>query len=170
MGNLRRGRRHSPSHCGGGRRPHRDGGHRSPRLRMQRRATGKSGRAPWPLQRAQRHLRSSVDRPFHNGIDHILIVTAVTVCPAGFTIRINTKANRSSELWTNRHGLLPYSSGLAHRLLKDTLGLLDTGGRQFPLAGRHLLTKLHQLLAKPFLGNRKHLPLFLGRMVNNGIP
>jgi hypothetical protein len=62
------------------------------------------------------------------------------------------------------------SGDLARCLFEHTLGLLDTGRRQLLLADRHLLTKLHQLLTKPLLGDWKHLALFLGRMVNDRIP
>jgi|RhiMethySRZTD1v2_1073278.scaffolds.fasta_scaffold18612_7 hypothetical protein len=69
-----------------------------------------------------------------------------------------------------RHSSAARSGDLARCLFEQTLGLLDAGRRELLLADRHLLTELHQLLTKPLLGDWKHLALFLGRMVNDGIP
>jgi hypothetical protein len=104
-------------------------------------------------------LLNNVFRPFQNGIAHILIAVGG-----------NDPCWLDDPLREGKFHGITYSNGLAQCLLHHTLDLLDAGGRQFPLAGRHLLTKLHQLLAKPILGNRKHLTLFLNRVMNDGSP
>jgi hypothetical protein len=89
-------------------------------------------------------LPNNVFRPFQNGIAHTLIAVG-----GNDPCRLHDPLRKQGKF----HGIT-YSNGLAQRLLNDTLGLLDARGRQLPLASRHLLTKLHQLLAKPILGDR----------------
>jgi len=62
------------------------------------------------------------------------------------------------------------SSGLAEHLLDHAFRLLQAGSLQILLPRRHLFTKLLEPRAETLVGDRKHFSLFLGRVMNNGIP